>query len=346
MYTGIIVAYNTPLASILQPPALDVAKAPVLAAVVPAYRVADHVAEVIRTIPGTVQRIVVVDDCCPARSGDVAEAVGDPRVVVLRHERNRGVGGAMKTGMAKALELGADVIVKVDGDGQMDPAELDRLVQPLLSGRAAYTKGNRFWYMKELERMPLVRRAGNLGLSFLVKAASGHWNVFDPTNGYVAIRADVLRSLDLAGLAEDYFFEIDLLVELGTRGFRVLDIPMPSRYGSEESSLSIERVLVSFPPRLLRRGLRRVLFRHFWFEFTPAASFALAALPLLAFGVGFGAHAWITSIRTDQPATAGTVMLAALPCLVGLQLFLQALNYEISGRLNSRVTPDSPADDR
>ncbi len=293
-------------------------------------------------MPEIVDHIIVVDDACPDGSGAAAESVGDPRVVVVRHEKNRGVGGSVKTGMQRALALGADLIFKIDGDGQMNPQYIPRLLAPLVNEQAAYTKGNRFWHLAELNQMPVLRRIGNLGLSFVVKAASGHWGVFDPTNGFVAIRADALRSLDLGSVANDYFFEISMLIELGKRGFRVVDIPMPSRYGDEQSSLSIWRTLVGFPPRLLRRGISRFLFRHFWFSFTITACFVLAALPLLAFGIGFGALAWWRSLETGEPATAGTVMLAALPFLTGFQLLLQALNQEVSGQFNSRISPDSP----
>ncbi len=313
-----------------------------IAAVIPAYRVRAHLPGVIASLPASIAIIVVVDDCCPERSGEVAEQASDGRVTVVRHERNRGVGGAVKTGALKACELGADIIIKVDGDGQMDAAQIGRLIGPLAAGAAAYTKGNRFWYIRELERMPLLRRFGNLVLSFWVKAASGHWSIFDPTNGFVAIRADVFKSLDLTRVSDDYFFEISLLIELGKRAFRVFDVPMPSIYNDEKSSLSISHVLVSFPPRLLRRGLSRFIYRHFWFGFSITGLFLLAGLPLLAWGLGFGAYAWWLSVRHGVFASAGTVMLAALPFLTGFHLTLLALQHEVSSGFNSRVTPDGP----
>lgn len=313
-----------------------------VAAVVPAYRVRQHLAGVISSLPTRIGIIVVVDDCCPERSGEVAEQIGDARVTVVYHSKNKGVGGAVKTGCEKACELGAEVIVKVDGDGQMDPRHIDRLVAPLIAGEAAYTKGNRFWYIRELERMPWLRRLGNLVLSFWVKAASGQWSIFDPTNGYVAIRADVFKSLDLTRVSDDYFFEISLLIELGKRAFRVFDVPMPSIYNDEKSSLSIKRVIVSFPPRLLRRGLSRFVYRHFWFGFSITGLFLLAGVPLMAWGVLFGGYHWWYSWRHTVFASAGTVMLAAMPFLTGFHLTLLALQQEVSSGFNSRVSPDGP----
>lgn len=311
-----------------------------VAVVIPSFRVSRHLAEVIRAVPGLVTEIIVVDDACPESSGDVAEAVGDRRVVVIRHGENRGVGGATKSGYRRALEMGADVIVKVDGDGQMDPRQIPRLVRLLLDGRAAYAKGNRFWHLPSLSRMPPLRRVGNLGLSFLTKVASGHWGVLDPTNGYVAIRGDVLGCLDLGAVEDDYFFEASMLIELGRWGFKVAELPMPSRYGDEESSLSIGRALWGFPFKLLVGALRRIWYRHFWFDFTMAALLILAGVPMCLWGLGFGLYAWWLSIATDVPATAGTVMLSALPFLLGVTFLLHAMSYEIAGDFNSRVSPD------
>jgi len=311
-----------------------------VAVVIPAYRVADEVGAVIASIGPAIAHIVVVDDQCPDASGDAAEKSADPRVVVVRREHNGGVGAAFKSGADKAIELGARFIVKVDGDGQMDTSLIPRLLGPLRERRAAMCKGNRFWDFRALRRMPIVRRMGNLGLSFLVKAASGHWSVFDPTNGFFAVRADVFGALPSAALAKRYFFEISLLLELGKRGFRVTDAPMPARYGAESSSLSVTRVLVTFPGLLILGAVKRFFFRNFWFDFTPTAALTSFAMPLLLWGVGFGGWAWVESLRTGEVATAGTVMLAALPFLVGAQSLLLGLSYEMNHQFNTRVGLD------
>jgi dolichol-phosphate mannosyltransferase len=329
---------ETPTAQLALPaePRLEAA----VVVVIPCYRVARFVEGVVRTIPPFVRHIVVVDDCCPQASGDVVNALGDPRVVVLRHDRNRGVGGAMKTGFAKALELQATIVVKVDGDGQMDPTQIARLCRPLIERRAAYAKYNRFWDFKALRQMPRIRRVGNVGLSFLTKVASGHWRVFDPTNGFVAIRGDVLGVLDLASLADGYFFETSMLIELGKRGFRVADLPLAARYGDEESSMSITRVLFTFPFKLAWGTVVRVWFRHFWFDFTLAALLLLLGIPQLVFGFVFGLTMWWRSLEQGVPATAGTVMLAGLPLILGVIFLLQAVTLEVSGAFSSRVTLD------
>jgi len=327
-------------------PALDeaipasAAGARAIAVVIPSYRVARHIVSVIQGIPSYVDHIIIVDDCCPEHSGDVAEALGDRRVQVIRHGKNRGVGGAMKTGFARANELGVAVVVKLDGDDQMDAGQILRLCKPLLTDKAAMTKFNRFWDFVELRQMPLVRRIGNLGLSFLTKAASGHWKMFDPTNGFLALRGDVLRCLRLDALSDDYFFESSLLIELGKRGFRIKDLPLPARYGTEQSSMRLSRVLVTFPLKLLFGGIARVWYRHFWFDFTLAALLLLFGLPLCVWGVGFGAFAWWRSVATGVTASSGTVMLAALPFLLGANLLLHAVSLEVSDFFNARISPD------
>jgi dolichol-phosphate mannosyltransferase len=258
------------------------------------------------------------------------EAARDPRVVLVRRAVNGGVGAATKDGYRRALALGADVVVKMDGDDQMDPAQLGPLVAPLLRGEADYAKGNRFGSRDALRPMPWVRRAGNLGLSFLTKVASGYWTVFDPTNGYTAIRREALEALDLDRVADRYFFEISMLAELNLAGAVVRDVFMPARYADEKSSLSVPRTLVGFPPRLAAAALRRLWIRHFLQDFTPVSLFLVAAAPLVTLGAYLGASYWARSVATGVPTTAGQVMLSVLPLLAGLQLALQAAMLDIA----------------
>jgi len=297
--------------------------------VVPAFRVAAQVGEVVRRMPTFVDRVFVVDDACPEGSGDSAAAVEDPRVEILRHDENQGVGGAMATGFEAALEAGLDVVAKCDGDGQMDPADLALLLDPLLDGRAEYAKGCRFYHADELRRMPTSRLVGNIGLTFLSKLASGYWHVLDPQNGFVAIEAETLRQLSIKRLARDYFFENDMLIRLNVLGARVVDVSMPARYGTETSSLSPWRTLRSFPAKLLRGFVRRIVLKHFIYDVTPTALFGLAGLTLLISGSAFGLYHWIRSALERHTTPAGTVILAAVPLLLGSELLLRALVFDI-----------------
>lgn len=308
-----------------------------VAVVIPAYKVREQVRDVIDQTPAWVHTIFVVDDGCPEDSGAAVEGLGDSRVVVLRHSGNRGVGAATRTGFRAAVEAGCHIAVKVDGDGQMDPTTLETIVTPLLREEAALAKGNRFWHVQALREMPRIRLLGNVFLSFLLKIASGHWHIFDPTNGYLAIRTDVFQMLDQSHLNDRYFFESSLLIETGAYGFRVVDVPLPARYRGGTSSLSIWHTLATFPWLVGLGGTRRFWCRHFWFDFTPVGLIFLTGVPLLLWGLTFGGNAWWESISTGAPATAGTVMLAALPFLLGAVFLLQALAMEASGSFNGRI---------
>ncbi len=313
-----------------------------VAVVVPCYLVAEQIARVIRGIPDWVTTIVCVDDCSPDDSSLRVWQLHDPRVLLLRHEQNQGVGGAMITGYQECLRRGADIIVKMDGDDQMDPRHLPALIEPLLCGQADYTKGNRWTDLDQLRTMPAVRRFGNLGLSFAIKMCSGHWQVFDPCNGYTAIRASVLRQLPLHQLAHDYYFETSMLVQLNVIRAVVQDVAMPARYADEKSSLRIGRVLRRFPGALLRSLLQRTWQRHFVRDFGPCALFLVSGLLLMSWSLAFGGWHWLQSIWTRTPATAGQVMLAALPFLMGFQLLLQAFVLEINQRDRLPLCSEQP----
>lgn len=301
-----------------------------IAVVVPCYREKSRVLDVLARIGDEVARIYVVDDACPEATGEHVRAeCKDPRVQVIRHERNRGVGGATLTGYRRALEDGASVLVKLDGDGQMDPALIPVLVAPLVDGRADYAKGNRFYRLEGLTRMPVARIVGNLALSFLTKLSSGYWNVFDPTNGFTAIHAEVARELPFERLSERYFFESDMLFRLNIMRAVVVDVPMAARYGGEQSKLAIWRVLPEFAFRNGVNTVKRILYSYFLRDFNVASLELLVGAALLAFGVTFGLARWSESIATGVPATAGTVLVAALPVILGAQMVLAFLSFDV-----------------
>jgi len=304
--------------------------------VIPAYNVADHIADVIKSLPAWIDAITVVDDGSADATAAAALAVGDPRVTVIRHAVNQGVGAATISGFGEALRRGDDIAAKMDGDGQMDPAHLPRLLTPIIDGRCDYTKGNRFLFDRELSVMPKHRLAGNFVLTFLTKLASGYWNVFDPQNGYLAIHAAALSLLDLERISKRYFFENDMLINLNIFNVRVMDIALPARYGRERSSMSVGRVLCSFPFHLFRGYWYRFYRKHVLRDFSPVALFMLTGLPIFAFGTCFGAYTWLQSYLRNQFASTGTVMLSVLPFIVGFELILQALVLEIRETLQSQ----------
>ena len=302
-----------------------------LAVIVPCYMVERHVASVIGAIPDWVAYIIAVNDASTDRTAEILAAMAsrESRLHVLTHTQNRGVGGAMVTGFRKALELSADFAVKIDGDGQMDPAELPRLLVPLLDGSADYAKGNRFRSVTDIHQMPLARRFGNIALTFLNKFASGYWHVFDPQNGYVAIPREWLQRLSLEHLDKRYFFENSLLVSLNIEGARVADVPMRAMYGDEQSNVRIPRILGGFPIRLLKAAIHRILIKYLIYDVSPIVVYLLAGGVLLLFGLAFGGYHWLASIQSGRAASTGTVMLATLPIILGFEMWLHALHLDI-----------------
>ena len=298
--------------------------------VIPCYCVARHIRQVVDTLPDFVDYVVIVDDGSPDNLDEALAHIQRPNVIVLRHEKNQGLARAMITAFRGAVASGADIVVKMDGDGQMDPVHLARLLRPIVRQEADFTKGNRFVHRRDLRGMPRIRVFGNLGLSFLTKSASGYWNIFDPTNGYIALRRELIEAMDLDQLGPGYFFESSLLVEAYLAGAVVKDIAIPSRYADEESSLSPARILVRFPRLLLRAAVRRIIIRYFLRDFTPVALFLVAGGLLTAFGATFGAREWIARYGTGIPTPTGTILLAVLPLLAGFQLLVQAAVMDIA----------------
>jgi dolichol-phosphate mannosyltransferase len=312
-----------------------------IVAVIPCYRVEREIQPVLQEIPSYIKHIVVVDDASPDSTRDLvtASAKIDKRILLLRHPSNLGVGGAMITGYQKALELGAQIVVKIDGDGQMDMDHLPVLLKPLIDGRADYTKGNRFRDFKSLQQMPFIRRVGNMGLAFLAKAATGYWNMFDPTNGFNAVRAEVLAELPLDKIDRTYYFETSMLANLYLIGAVVKDVPMPARYQGEVSSLLIHRILFEFPQKLFTTFLRRMVLKNFIYDFSMGSIYLLSGLPLLIFGLIFGIYKWIQYASIGVPAPTGTVMIPTLSVLLGLQLLLSAIEIDL------RSVPAEPLSD-
>jgi len=301
-----------------------------VAAVIPCYQVTRHILGVLAGIGPEIDAVFCVDDHCPDGSGGLIEAnCHDPRVRVLRHVENQGVGRATVTGYKAALAGGFEIILKIDGDGQMDPSQAPAFIAPIRAGACDYTKGNRFFHLESLRRMPRLRLIGNACLSLLTKLSSGYWTLFDPTNGYTAIHADVLRELPLDKIARRYFFESDMLFHLNVLGAVVVDIPMSAHYADEDSGVSVLAAIPDFALRNLRNFVRRFFFNYVLRDFNIATIQTVLGLILMGFGTVFGADNWVSHAAEGVAAPGGTIMLAALPLILGAQLLLAAVAYDI-----------------
>ena len=303
----------------------------VIAAVVPAFNVGREIRAVLAGMPTYLHHIIVVDDASQDDTAEIVKTVAstDPRIMLLGHAENQGVGGAMLTGFRKALELEAQIVVKFDGDGQMNPENLPSLLLPLILGEADYSKGNRFRDFRALRQMPVLRRIGNMALSFCAKAAVGYWNCFDPTNGFVAIRGNVLAQIPLEKVHRSYFFETSMLSQLFLLDAVVRDVPMPARYCGETSSLSIIRVLREFPVRLLFCLLRRIVLKNFIYDLRMESIYLVFGVPMLLVGVFYGGYNWIKYSELGISAPTGTVVIPAMLIILGFQLILAALGLDL-----------------
>lgn len=300
-----------------------------VAIVIPAYNEERFIGRVIQTIPAYVDSVIVVDDCSQDLTHQVAMRQGDNRVVVLGTDHNQGVGGAVLRGYRQALELACDIVVKMDADGQMDANYLPQLLDALIEQGYDYAKGNRFLTSRALSPMPRYRLFANVVLTFMTKLASGYWHVFDPQNGFTAVKAEVLRMIDFDRIHRGYFFENDMLVQLNIHRFRVRDVAMPARYGEEKSNANWFRLGITFPLLFVKRFFWRVYQKYVLRDFSPIALFLYLGLLLFIWGALFGVFLWSEGIITKRLTTTGTVMLSVLPAILGFQLLLQAIVLDI-----------------
>jgi dolichol-phosphate mannosyltransferase len=303
-----------------------------IAVIIPCYKVEYHIEQVINSLPLFIDYIIAVNDYSPDKTKEklLKIALQNDKVIVLNHETNLGVGGAMISGFKHAIQINAEYIVKIDGDGQMNATYISSIIKPLQNNEADFTKGNRFRNYRTIQRMPFIRRVGNLGLSFLTKAASGYWNVFDPTNGFFAISNEALQLIDLDKLHNRYFFESSLLIEMYHSDIVIKDIPMDAIYGNEVSNLSITKTLLEFPPKLLKAFIKRILFKYFLYDFNIASIFIISGLPLLMLGFWYGISNFITYSSQNIAAPTGTVVIPTMMITLGFQLLLSAIQFDIN----------------
>jgi glycosyltransferase involved in cell wall biosynthesis len=300
-----------------------------VAVVVPAFEEEQLVADTIRGIPDFVDVIVVVDDRSPDETVGRARATGDPRLEVIEHAENQGVGGAIATGYERCRELGVDVTCVMAADNQMDPDELPMLVAPVARGEVDYVKANRLVSGEAWQLIPRSRYLGNAILSLLTKIASGYWHVADSQAGYTALSLDALRRLDLARLYRRYGFPNDMLVHLNVQNARVRDVPSRPIYGiGERSGIRIRRVA----PRIAW-----LLFKGFWWrmkekyvirDFHPLVFFYALGSLMTVIGFVLGLIVTISRLGWGNDITTATIVLVALLLVSGTQFTLFAMWFD------------------
>jgi glycosyltransferase involved in cell wall biosynthesis len=310
-----------------------------IAVVIPSYKVSKSLPAVVQSLGSEISIIIVVDDSCPEKSGEILlKKISDPRVILLTNEINLGVGGATIRGFAHIISefQQISVVVKVDGDGQMDTSKILELINPIVDGKYDYAKGNRFIDFESIQEMPKIRVLGNAILSIFSKFSSGYWHILDPNNGYLAISTTALRKIPLSKVDKRFFFESDMLFRLNLINARVIDVPMKAKYGDEISNLKIRSTIFKFLTCHSKNFTKRITYKYFLQGMSVGSIELISGIAFLGFGVIFGLHTWINANGVAAPT--GSIVLSSMTIILGFQMLLAFINYDIA-RANSDLSP-------
>jgi glycosyltransferase involved in cell wall biosynthesis len=301
-----------------------------VAVVIPAYNEELLIGETLSGIPDYICRIYVVDDCSKDRTRDVISyyAKNDPTIVPIFHEVNTGPGGGISDGYLQAMNDGMDIVATMDGDNQMDPAFLPQLLDPIIDKRCDFTMGNRLVNVEFRKGMSRWRFFGNTMLTLLTKIASGYWSMVDPQNGFTAISRRALDRLDVKTMYPRYGYLNDRLVRLNTWGFRVINIPHPSRYGKEKSGIKYSTYIYRLSSLLLMSFLRRLKMKYVMISFNPLVFFYLfgALFTVLSFLLGIYSlyYKFVAGLPIFVPAVLTLILLS-----LGLQSMFFAMFFDM-----------------
>jgi glycosyltransferase involved in cell wall biosynthesis len=307
-----------------------------VAVVVPAYNEERLIAETIAGIPDFVDRIVVVDDKSRDATVEGARAAGDPRVEVVVHEKNQGVGAAIVTGYKRALAERVDVTAVMAGDNQMDPAELESLAGPVARGELDYAKANRLFTGQAWQQIPRYRYLGNAVLSLFTKIASGYWHVADSQAGYTAVGLPMLELLDLDRIYKSYGFPNDILVHLNVWNARVRDIPSRPIYGvGEKSGIKVRKVVPRISWLLVKGFFWRMREKYVIRDFHPLVFFYMLGFAMTFLGLALGIFETVLRIM-GHGIPAATIVLVALLLISGSQFVLFGMWFDMESNKDLR----------
>lgn len=298
---------------------------------VPAYNEEKLISKTLETIPSFVDYIIAVDD--KSKDNTIQQILRcknrDKRIHLISSKENLGLGHTVIKAHNFAVEKGADIIVVMAGDNQMDPAFMSILLDTVIEEKMDLAKGNRFFHRQDLKKMPRFRIIGNIFLTFISKFCTGYWSISDPINGYTALRVETFKKIDVSKIASRYGFEPSLLIELALIDAKVKDVFIPARYGNEKSKVN----LLADPARVIKTFLkgfaRRIFYKYTLYNFHPIALFYSVGFVLILIGLFFGFDIAFNSFILKRVATPATVMLFVAPFLLGMQLVLQAIVLDI-----------------
>ena len=297
--------------------------------VVPAYNEEKLIKATVDGIPDYVNRIYIINDASTDNTAQVIESLDDPRIFVITHEVNKGVGAAIVNGYRQALKENMDITAVMAGDNQMNPAQLPNLLLPIIEGKADYTKGNRLISAEFRGGMNKWRLTGNAMLTLITKIGSGYWHIMDPQNGYAAISKRALMNIEIDTLYTYYGYCNDLLVKLNTFGFRTMDVVMPARYGQERSTIKYSNYMGKVSLMLFRKFLWRLKMKYMILSFHPLVLFYILGMIFVPFGVLFGAYIFIAKMILHWPVSQNYPLLNVLILIFGVQFVLFAMLFDM-----------------
>jgi len=304
--------------------------------VVPAYNEEVLLGETIKGIPEYISRIYIIDDCSLDRTPSIIKNLTDQRVVSLRHEVNQGVGKSVIDGYKLALKENMDIVVVMDGDNQMDPIQMPRLLMPIIENKADYTKGNRLLTKESRKGMSSWRFFGNSLLSLLTKIGSGYWDLMDPQNGYTAASQKALKTINLDSVYTYYGYVNDVLIKLNASRMRVNDVVLSARYGDEKSSINYRKYILRVAPMLFRGFLWRLKTKYILSSFHPLVFFYIASMILVPFGFFF--DIWILVEKIMQNVVSPNYPLfAAFSTLMGIQMLFFAMFFDMQADISRKL---------
>lgn len=304
-------------------------KAYKIGVVVPAYNEENLIQDTIDSIPDYVDKIYVINDASRDRTAEIINNMTDLRVVSIHHEVNKGVGAAITTGYKRALADEMDLVAVMAGDNQMDPVQLPKLIRPIIDGKADYSKGNRLLSKEMRKGMPPLRAFGNAMLSMITKIGSGYWHIGDPQNGYTVISKHALETIDLDSIYPYYGYCNDMLLKMNAFGFKVVDVTMPARYGTEKSKIRYGNYICTVAPMIFRGFIWRLRMKYMVLDFHPLVLFYFTSMLLLPFGILFGIWIFLQKMVFHGYVSVNYPLLDAFITLAGLQLLFFAMFFDM-----------------
>ena len=302
-------------------------------AIVPCYKSSIIAPKVVRELINYVDFVICVDDCCPELTGKIIQNnIVNDNLKVIFHKRNKGVGGATKTGIHFAKKIAAEIIIKIDSDGQMDPSYIPMLIEPIINQTSDVTKGNRFRNIDVLIRMPKIRLLGNIILSFITKLSTGYWELFDPTNGFIAINTKILSKIQYQKTDNRYFFETDLLFRCGLYDLLISEIEIPTIYKNEKSGLNPMQESIRYLLSHITIFIKRIIYQYFLIDFNPGSlSFLFGFITgIFTIFAGFKSVLYYKALNIESPL--GMKILFLTSAIISVQLFVSFVYYDATQR--------------